>query len=78
MAGGVPIDRSPTPSNLQATVQKALSIQRAALGPADPSSADRQIAARTAAMTAQARQELSQPVRNGMPTLATLGWQGDV
>ena len=60
VGGEVPIDLSPVPGDPQATVQKALSIQRAALAPADPSSADRQIAARAAAMTAQARQELSQ------------------
>ncbi len=58
--GEVPIDLSPVPGDPQATIQKALNIQRAALAPADPSSADRQIAARAAAMTAQARQELSQ------------------
>ena len=60
VGGEVPIDLSPVPGDPQATIQKALSIQRAALAPADPSSADRQIAARAAAMTAQARQELSQ------------------
>ena len=60
VGGEVPIDLSSVPGDPQATIQKALSIPRAALAPADPSSADRQIAARAAAMTAQARQELSQ------------------
>jgi len=60
VGGEVRIDLSPVPGDPLATIQKVLSIQRAALAPADPSSADRQIAARAAAMTAQACQELSQ------------------
>ena len=56
VGGEVPMELNPVPGDPQATIQKALSIHRAALAPADPSSADRQIAARAAAMTAQARQ----------------------
>ena len=58
VGGEVPIDVSPVPNDPQATIQKALTIRRAALAPADPSGADRQIAARASAMAAQARQEL--------------------
>ena len=55
-AGQVPVDMSPedTPAK---TVQKAQTIRRAALAPAEPSSADRQVAAQAAQMEAQARAE---------------------
>ena len=37
VGGEVPIDLSPVPGNPQATLQKALTIRRAALAPTDPS-----------------------------------------
>jgi hypothetical protein len=40
VGGEVPIDLSPVSGNPQATVQKAETIQRAALAPADPSGPD--------------------------------------
>jgi hypothetical protein len=60
VGGEVPIDLSPVADNLQATIQKAEAIQRAALAPAEPSGPDRQVAAQAAAMATQARQELTQ------------------
>lgn len=58
VAGEVDIDTSPgrTPEE---TVEKARRIQAAALAPAEPSSADRSVAARAAQMQQQAQNELS-------------------
>jgi SprA-related family len=55
--GEVPIDmaKEKTP---EATIQKMRTIQRAALAPASPSSADRSIAAQASAKEAQAMKEL--------------------
>ena len=56
IGGEVPIDigKEKTPEQ---TIQKMQAVERAALAPADPSSADRSIAAAAAAMEIQARQE---------------------
>ena len=59
VGGEVPVDVGPVAGNPQATIQKAAVLQRAALAPADPSGADRQIAAKAAAMATKARQELA-------------------
>lgn len=58
IGGEVPIDTSAeaTPA---ATLRKAQIIQRAALAPAEPSPADRRVAAEAAQMAAQALQELA-------------------
>jgi hypothetical protein len=56
----VPIDLSPIAGNPQATAQKAETIQRAALAPADPSGPDRRVAAQAAALATKARQEVAQ------------------
>jgi hypothetical protein len=58
VSGEVPIDLSAVPGNPQATLQKALTIRRAALAPTDPSDADRAVAAQATALAAQAQQEL--------------------
>lgn len=58
-SGEVSIDTSPVPNNPQATLDKALLVQRAALAPAQPSNADRRIAAQAAAIALQARVELN-------------------
>jgi len=60
VGGEVPVDVSPVAGNPLATIQKAAVLQRAALAPADPSGADRQITAKAAAMETKARQELAQ------------------
>lgn len=58
-AGEVPIDISDVPGDPQATIQKMAVVRRAALAPAEPSSADRKIAAEAASKTAAARAELA-------------------
>jgi hypothetical protein len=57
VGGEVPIDVSEVQGDPQATLLKAATIMRAALAPADPSSADRAIAAKAAAMAAKAQQD---------------------
>ncbi|BCR05582.1 hypothetical protein DESUT3_26510 [Desulfuromonas versatilis] len=59
IGGEVQIDTSPVPGDPQATLEKSRVIRAAALAPAQPSSADRAIAARAAAMAVQARSELA-------------------
>lgn len=58
VSGEVAIDTSPVPGDPQATLEKALTVQRAALAPVDPSAADRSIAAKAVAIAGQARAEL--------------------
>ena len=58
-SGEVSIDTSPIPNDPQATLAKALIVQRAALAPSDPSATDRRIAAEAAATAAQARIEIA-------------------
>lgn len=57
IGGEVPIDVS-AEDTPEATIQKMETIKRAALAPADPSPADRQIAAEASAKEIQAMQEL--------------------
>ena len=56
--GEISVDLSPE-EDPEETIQKMNTIRRAAIAPADPSSADRAIAARAAQLAAQARQELA-------------------
>lgn len=83
VSGEVPIDRSPgrTPEE---TVDKARTIQRAALAPADPSAQDRQVAALAARMESQAlialarsegRDESAERPRPTDPDAATQAYQ---
>jgi hypothetical protein len=65
--GEVQVDTSPVPGDPDATIEKAEQIQRAALAPADPSSQDRAVAAKAAAMANQARAEKTQ----GTPKYST-------
>ena len=58
VGGEVGIDTSAVEGNPRATLQKAATIRRAALAPAEPSGADRAVAAQAASMAAQARQEI--------------------
>ncbi|WP_319547600.1 putative metalloprotease CJM1_0395 family protein [Desulfogranum marinum] len=57
VGGEVPIDISKE-STPEATLQKMQTVRKAALAPANPSSADRQIAATATQKEAQARQEM--------------------
>ena len=56
----VNIDASPVAGNPEATLQKAQSIQRAALAPADPSGQDRAVAASAAQMAMEAHKEINE------------------
>ncbi|WP_155875627.1 putative metalloprotease CJM1_0395 family protein [Desulfuromonas sp. AOP6] len=56
--GEVSIDVSPVPGDPEATLQKAQIIRAAALAPAQPSSADRLIAAKASRMSIEARSEI--------------------
>ncbi len=58
VGGEVSIDTSPVSGDPQATIQKAQTIRRAALAPAQPSGQDRQAAAAASQMEMKARQEL--------------------
>lgn len=62
VGGEVPIDLSKVPNDPKATLQKAAAIRRAAHAPADPSAADRAIAAQAAQMATEAQHELTQEV----------------
>ena len=64
--GEVPIDVSPVEGDPEATVRKMQQVSAAALAPADPSAADRQVAARAQqiereAQTAQVQQDKDEP-----------------
>ncbi|MDR1995204.1 putative metalloprotease CJM1_0395 family protein [Azonexus sp.] len=65
VAGEVSIDASPgrTPEE---TIAKARQIRAAALAPADPSTADRQVAAAAGQMEMQAQRELAQTERTAV------------
>jgi hypothetical protein len=58
VGGEVNIDTAPVPGDPEETLEKAQTIQRAALAPADPSSQDRAVAAKAAQMAAKARAEI--------------------
>lgn len=58
-SGSVSIDVSPVKGDPEATLRKMQIVQRAATAPADPSGADRQVAARAASTATQARAELA-------------------
>lgn len=58
VGGEVRIDTSPVPGDPEATLQKAETVERAALAPSDPSPQDLRVAASARAMAAEARAEL--------------------
>jgi len=68
VGGEVPIDVS-SESTPEATIQKMQTIRRAALAPADPSSADRQIAAQASAKEMQARREKATELQKNLSGL---------
>lgn len=63
-SGHVKIDVSAIPGDPEATLQKAQTVRRAALAPAEPSSADRSVAAKASQMAVEARSEIA---RNSGP-----------
>lgn len=60
VAGEVQIDLSPVPGDPQATIIKMQQVKAAALAPAEPSAADRQVAAEAARRIVEAQAELAQ------------------
>lgn len=70
IGGEVSIDTSKVPGDPNATLQKAEQIQAAALAPAQPSSQDRNVAARAAQMAIEARAEISQQVNQNKASTA--------
>jgi hypothetical protein len=60
VGGHVNIDAGPIQGNPRATLRKSQVVQRAALAPADPSGADRAVAAAAAQMAIQAQKELAE------------------
>lgn len=62
--GSVPIDLSPVKGDPAATIRKMQQVQRAAVAPADPSAADRRVAAQAQRAEQQARAELTAQKRN--------------
>ena len=65
VGGHVDIDVSAVGGNPQATLQKAMTVQRAASAPADPSGADRAVAAAAAGMARDAAKEIADKRGNG-------------
>ncbi len=65
VGGQVSVDTSEVPGDPEATLQKAETLRRAALAPANPSSQDRSVAAEMTRMAAEARQEVAAEARNG-------------
>lgn len=63
IGGEVQIDVSPVAGDPQATIRKMQQVRSAALAPAEPSSQDRAVAARTQQLEAQARVELMEQSR---------------
>lgn len=57
--GEVSIDVSPVPNDPEATIQKMDQVRRAALAPAEPSSADRAVAAEATQRASKARAEVA-------------------
>lgn len=62
--GSVLIDLSPVKGDPAATIRKMQQVQRAAVAPADPSAADRRVAAQARRAEQQARAELTAQKRN--------------
>ncbi len=56
--GEVPVDLSPVKGDPQATIRKMQQIRQAALAPSDPSTADRQVAARARQVEREAQAKL--------------------
>lgn len=77
VGGEVPISTSPVAGDPQATIDKMEQVRRAALAPAEPSSADRAIAAQAAQLIAQARVELATAETDGGERPAAASRAGD-
>jgi hypothetical protein len=71
-SGHVNIDVSAVPGDPNATLKKMQTVARAALAPAQPSSADRAVAAKANAQAAQARVELAQQNQSRLDTVTQI------
>ena len=72
VGGEVPVDVSPE-SEPEETIKKAQTIRRAALAPAEPSAADRAVAAQASQLEATARAELASEDAEGEDSLTDVG-----
>ncbi|TDJ56686.1 MAG: hypothetical protein E2O40_04090 [Planctomycetota bacterium] len=70
VAGEVPIDVSPVEGDPDATIQKMQRVRAAALAPAEPSSTDRQVAAKAQQIARQAQAEKQQEPGGQIDTYA--------
>ncbi|MBD3167875.1 MAG: hypothetical protein GF307_00200 [candidate division Zixibacteria bacterium] len=68
--GKVQIDTSPIHGDPEATIKKAKTIQKAALAPMDPSTQDRAVAAKAAAMERLARTEMVGPEKKSINVIS--------
>ena len=69
IGGAVQIDTTPVPGDPEATAEKARTVRRAALAPANPSATDQNVAAKATAMEGKARSEqAAQTVNGNLPT----------
>ncbi len=66
VGGEVSLDASKVPGDPEATIRKAQTIRKAALAPADPSSQDRQVAAKARQMEMEARQKKKKKKKKDM------------
>ncbi len=78
VGGHVSLDMSPIPNNPKATIKKAQIIKRAALAPADPSAADRAVAASAAKMEQKARRQLQEEQDKTTAAANTKGFNSKV
>ncbi len=65
VAGEVPIDVSPVEGDREATLRKMQQVRSAALAPAEPSAADRRVAAQAQQIEREARTELTKQEQGG-------------
>lgn len=72
-SGEVPIDVGAVPNNPEATIAKMEQVKRAALAPAEPSAADRAIAAKADQAKLKAQRELAEQQADGGATGNTTG-----
>lgn len=78
VGGHVALDMSSIPNNPEATIRKAQVIKRAALAPADPSGADRSVAAAAGKMELKAREQLRSEQEKNMKIAISKGQNSKV
>ena len=78
VGGRVSLDMSPVPNNPEATIRKAQIIKNAALAPADPSGADRAVAASAENMEAKARKDLQEEQEENLKDTRVQGYHRQI